>query len=190
MNWLYEQPLVVLILGVVLGLATGAAWASTGKRWLLAVFGLVVLLTAGGLIAERMIVTDREAVEATLVEIAADVESNDIPALLRHIYSGAPRVKADAEAELPNYRFTECRVTKVHSIDVDAASEPRSAVVEFNIIAGGSFRQGGFEVSDQRIPRWVQLHLVREQDGRWAVQDYKHEQPQQMMFTQPLSCEE
>jgi hypothetical protein len=186
MNWIYEQPLVVLIVGAVLSLAVAAAWASTGKRWLLVPLILTILLTVGGLVAERLIVTDREAIQDTLLAIARDVEANDIQALSRHIYSGAPQLKAKADAELPNYKFKSCRVTKVHTIDVDATIEPRSAIVDFNVVAEGSFKDGSFEYSDA-VRRWVRLHMVREQDGRWAVQDYDHQPPQQMMFSEPLN---
>ena len=61
MIWLLEQPLAVVILGVVLGLAVGLAWTSTGrKEWL---FGLaaIVVFTIVGLIVEQLVVTDREA---------------------------------------------------------------------------------------------------------------------------------
>lgn len=186
MNWLFEQPLIVLIVGAVVTLAIAAAWASTGKRWLLVPLSLAILLTIGGLVAERLIVTDREAIRATLVEIARDVESNDIQALIGHLYSGAPQLRAKAEAELPNYKFQSCRVTKVHNIDVDATVEPRSAVVEFNVKAEGTFKDGGFEYGDT-VLRWVQLQLVRERDGRWTVQNYRHEFPQQMLYSDPLS---
>jgi hypothetical protein len=182
MNYVLEQPLAVVILGVVLALATGLVWTSTGrKEWL---FGLaaIVVLTIGGLILEQVVVTDREAIEATLTEIARDVESNNIRALTRHIATGATQVQREAEREMPKHRFEECRVTKVHSIDIDATQEPRSAVVEFNVTAKGSFSEGGFELSGQQIFRWVELHMVREKDGRWTVQSYKHDDPQHFMY--------
>lgn len=182
MNWLLEQPLAVVILGVVLGLGLGVGWTSTGrKEWL---FGLaaVIVLTIAGLIIEQAIVTDREAVEATLIELARDVQSNNHQAVLRHIAADATEVQREAAAELPNYRFDECRITKVHGIDVDASLEPRSAVVEFNVVANGSFREGGFELSGQQVYRWVQLHLVREPDGQWRIQRYQHRDPQEFLY--------
>lgn len=182
MNLLLEQPLAVVILGVVLGLGAGLAWTSTGrKEWL---FGLaaIALLTIGGLILEQVIVTDREAIEATLTEIARDVESNNIRALVGHIATGATEVQQEAEREMPNYRFEECRVTKVHNIDIDSTQEPHSAIVEFNVVATGSFSEGGFELTGQQVYRWVQLHMVREKDGRWKVQSYKHDDPQHFLY--------
>ena len=39
--------------------------------------------------------------------------------------------------------------------------------------------------SDSNIPRWVKLHLVREKDGRWTVQEYEHDTPQRGFMNQP-----
>ena len=144
--------------------------------------GAIVVFTIVGLVIEQAILTDREAIEATLTEIARDVESNNIRALVRHIATGATEVQQAAEAEMPKYRFEECRVTKVHNIDIDATQEPRSAIVEFNVIATGSFSEGGFELTGQQVYRWVQLHMVREKDGRWKVQSYKHDDPQHFLY--------
>ena len=181
MNLLLEQPLAVVIGGVILGLVAGIAWSSSGrKEWLIGL-GLVVVLTIVGLIVEQLVVTDREAIETTLAQIARDVESNNLRAVLSHVSSNNPDLQHKAEAEMPDYRFDECRVTKVHDIDVDASQEPRSAVVEFNVIASGSFSEGGVELTGQQVLRWVQLHMVREKDGQWRVQDYKHDDPQTFM---------
>jgi ketosteroid isomerase-like protein len=177
MNLLLEQPLAIVIVGVVLGLVAGTAWTSTGRKGWLVGLGLVVVLTIAGLIVERLVVTDREAIEATLAEIARDVQSNDLRAVLRHVSSNNPELQQKAEAEMPNYRFDECRVTKIFQLDIDASAEPRSALVEFNVIASGSFQQGGVELADRGVPRRVLLQMVREKDGRWRVQDYAHSSP-------------
>jgi hypothetical protein len=76
-------------------------------------------------------------------------------------------------------------VTKVHEIDVNEKSEPRTAVVEFNVVASGTFRQGGLELADSSVPRWVRLHLVKFADGSWKVANYEHAAPQQMLFINP-----
>jgi len=182
MTWLFEQPLAIVILGVAAILVLGAAWSATGRRELAWAIGVAILLMAGGLVLERLVVTDREAIQQTLLAIARDVESNNHTAVLRHVYSGAPSLKQKAQAELPNYRFTECRITKIHEVQVNSAAQPRTAAVEFNVLASGSFKEGGFEVTDTAVPRWIRLHLVREADGRWAVEDYEHAPPQQMLF--------
>ena len=128
MTWLFEQQLVIVALGVGLILALGAAWSASGRNELLYCLGAAFVLLIAGLITERMVVTDREAIHATLLTIARDVQNNNRRAVLAHIYSGAPELRKKADAELPSYQFTECRVTKIHKIEVDRSAEPHSAI--------------------------------------------------------------
>jgi hypothetical protein len=186
MNWLFESPVAIVVIGILVLIALGALWSMSGRKELLYALAAAAALIVAALIVERLVTTDREAIRQTLLEIAADVESNNVRELVRHIHSGAPELKQRAEAEMPNYQFSECRITKIHMTDVDASQQPRSAIVEFNVMASGSFSQGGMSVSDTKVPRWVRLHMVQENDGRWTVQDYQHAPPQQFMSNQPM----
>jgi hypothetical protein len=140
MNWFVEQPLVIVFLGVGICLALGAAWSNTGRKELLYALGLVLLLTVAGVAVSNAVVTDREAIRTSVLQIAAAVQRNDRTELYKHIHSSASELKRKAEAELPNYQFTECRVTRFHKIDVDRSAEPHSAIVEFNVVATGTFK--------------------------------------------------
>jgi hypothetical protein len=181
MNWLYEQQLVIVVIGVALIFALGAAWSASGRKELLFAIGGALLLLIAGLIVERLVVTDREAIRATLAQMAHDVQNNNRRAIVEHIYSGAPQLKRQVEAELRNYHFTECRITKIHTIDVDDHIEPRSAIVEFNVIGSGSSEKDSIGELEH-VPRWVQLQMIREKNGRWTVAEYRHESPEQMLF--------
>src|SRR6476661_1585024 len=184
MPWLYEQPLIIVVLGVALLLGLGAAWSASGRKELLYSMAVVVVLLIAGLVIERLVVTDREAIRATLLQIARDVQSNDRRAVLRHVHFSATELKKKAEAELPNYHFTECRVTRINLIDIDRHAEPRSAMVELNIIISGEFKYAGLEATGT-YPRWVKLHMLREKDGRWTVVEYDHDDPQRMIMKSP-----
>ena len=183
--WLLEQPLYIVVMGIVLGILAGGCWTISNRKEFLYVLGAVVAFTVIALVVERLVVTDAEAIRSTLNEIARDVQSNDHQRLVEHISQANPSLAQEAAAVMPNYKFTECRVTKIHGTDVDASSEPRSAKVQFNVLVAGSFRQGGMEASGT-YGRWVELHMVKEPDGRWRVQAYDHRPPQQFMFGQPL----
>ncbi len=184
--WPLDQPLYIVIIGIVLVVIVGGAWTASGRKEWLAALVAVAVFTTIWLVVERMVVTDQEAIRATLLEIARDVQSNDVQRVVKHVAKANPSLTTRAQNELPNYDFDECRVTKVELIDVDASAEPRSAKVEFNVIASGTFRAPGVEVS-QKVPRWIQLHMVREDDGKWRVQDYQHKPPVAMFLGQPLS---
>jgi hypothetical protein len=181
--WLLESPYTIVALGVALIFALGAAWTASGRQELLYALAAAIVLLFGALITERLIVTDREKIEATLREIAHDVKNNDHRRIIRHIHSSALSIKQKAQAELPKYRFTEFRITKINLIDVDRSADPPSAVVECNVVGGGTFHEQGLEMD--HVARWVKLHLLREKDGRWTVADYEHDDPQRMIMQTP-----
>jgi hypothetical protein len=181
MNWLYEQQLVIVVIGVALILGLGAAWSASGRKELLFAMAGALLLLIAGLVIERLVVTDREAIRATLAQMAHDVQSNNRRAIVEHIYSGAPQLKRQVEAELRNYHFTECRITRINKIEVDDHMEPRSAIVEFNVIGSGSSEKDSIGELEH-IPRWVRLQMIRETDGRWTVAKYDHDSPERMLF--------
>jgi hypothetical protein len=181
MTWLMQSPLAIVLIGALLCVVMAVAWVSTGRREPL--YGLAALLglTALLLVAERFVITDREAIEATLHVIAADVKSNNRPAVLGHIYSGAPELAQRARAEIGNYEFTECKVTRIDKIEVNTADQPRSAVAEFNVYVSGTFRVQGAAASGNYW-RFVHLKLRKEADGRWRVEDYSHSEPTSFLF--------
>lgn len=182
--WLFDTPIYIVLIALVLGVLCGVAWTSSGRKELLYALGAVVALAIVMLIVERVVVTDREAIRAKLVEIARDVQANDHQRVLSHIAKGNPSLVQKAQNELPNYDFTECRVTKIHKTDVDASAEPRSAIVKFNVRFDGKFGQGGFQGRGPGV-RWIQLHMVREEDGQWRVQNYDHAPPHNFMMSEP-----
>ena len=102
--------------------------------------------------------------------------------MLGHIYCGALQLRRQAEAELPKYEFKELRITRIHLIDVDRQVEPRSAIVEFNVIGSGSERSG---IELDHVAQWVRLQMLREKDGRWTVAEYEHDSPERMIVNRP-----
>ncbi|MCI0358400.1 MAG: hypothetical protein L0211_07955 [Planctomycetaceae bacterium] len=183
--WLFDSPIYIVLIGIVLGVFVGIAWTASGRKELLYALIGVGVLTVIMLIAERVVVSDREAIQATLAEIARDVQANDVKRVVGHIAKGSPSIVQKVRSEMPNYDFTECRVTKIHKTDVDASAEPRSAIVEFNVRVDGKFGQGVAEIRGPGV-RWIRLQMVREEDGKWRVLDYKHAPPDQFMMAEPL----
>ena len=185
MNWLFEQPLVIVALGVAAILALGAAWSSSGRK---------ELLYAA---RRRFRPLDRRPDRRA----ARRYRQRSHP---RHAPADRPRrEKQQPPGRRPAHSFrrpqpeakgrsraAQLSIHRVprhqgsHLIDVDPSAEPRSAMVEFNVIASGTFKHEGFEVTDT-VPRWVKLHLLRESDGRWTVAEYEHDNPQRMIMNSP-----
>src|SRR5687768_7873292 len=105
--WLLEQPLYIVVIGIVVGILVGGAWTASGRKEFLFALGAVVVFTIAALVVERLVVTDAESIRSTLNEIARDVQSNDHQRLVGHISKANPSLVQRAEAEMPNYKFTE-----------------------------------------------------------------------------------
>jgi len=182
--WILDNeynPFLLAFLGCVACLGAFVAWIMTGRKE--AVFaGAGLLVVFLGLIAtERMMISDREAIEAALVQAAKDLEANNHPGIYAFIHPSAKDMLLQAQSEMPNYHFEECRITKIYETKVDREAKPKTATVEFNVIAKGSFKAGGDAYSGQ-VPRFVRLNLEQDKDGKWKVKDYYHDSPEQAIM--------
>lgn len=189
MSWIFDRPVYLAILGLLFCAPIGIAWVMTGRKE--ALYALVVAFTlfVGLLVAERLIVTDREAIEVTVQQIAADVQSNNHAAVESHVYSGSPQLLKKVRGELPNYKFTQCRITSQPNIEVNAKAEPRSAQVTFLAAAAGDFKYEGMSASATKeapIRRRIILFLRKEKDGHWTVEDYDHEEITKEFFQKKM----
>lgn len=183
MIWLTENPFPLLLIGTLTTAILASGWLRTGSKWLLAGVLAAIAVTAGLVLTERWIVTDREQVTQTLHEIAAAVERNDVEGALQYAWSGAPHVYSQANAELRLYRFSEVNIKRNLEVEVFPHHDPPMATAEFNVVVVLTTRNGMF--ADRRIPRYVEVTFYREADGRWAVGGYDHFAPQRGFMVDP-----
>lgn len=167
-QWM-DQPLVIVAWGATAVLVSGVMLMKAGTRmWLVLLIASIVGF--GGLfVAERLIVTDREAVRAAVTGAARAVERNDLPAVLRCVHSSASDIRERVTAEFSLHHFERVFVTRFWKVVVTPGSPPE-AVVEFNARAEGSFAGGVF--SGPAV-RFVVLKL-RKEDGEWRVFAFEH----------------
>ena len=142
MNWLFDQPYTIAIVGVAIVFFLGIAWVQTGRNAFLYAVAGVMALAALLLVLERRIITDREAVETRLYAFAAAVESNNSSNLADCIVRSRPELLAAARGEMAHHKFTEARVTKIHHVEVLPKHQPPQVTVEFNGTVSGSFKIG------------------------------------------------
>jgi uncharacterized membrane protein YhiD involved in acid resistance len=173
---LFESPMLMIVVGLTTAALLGGLWLQTGKRVLVVLMVGMLLLTASGVILERAVETDREQIDTTLHEIARDIERNDRPAVMAHIHSQATQIRQAAEMETAMYVFEQVKIKSNLRIEVDASTEPKTAIARFNVVVIGT--GGGLGKSSRRVPRYMTLNFEQE-DGEWRVRNYRHEDPRE-----------
>ena len=165
---------MIVIGGVTITLMFGGGWIQSGQKPALIAAIMALILTIVAIAIERYVVTDSEQIKATLRQVAADVESNDIDRVIQHIHPYEEGVKALVRVTLPTVTFDEVRITKIHNVTVNAGFEPKQAIAEFNVVVIGS--RGRFP-DKQRYPRFVTVTFIQH-DERWLISHVTHEDAQ------------
>jgi hypothetical protein len=179
MTWLFEErqgAMPVMIIGVLSALILAFGWTKTGRQETLFGLAAVILLCLAVLGLQKFVVTENERVEATLAQIARDVERNDLQAVLAHVHSSAKEIHERVESEFPNYRFSKVKITSIREIKVEPERIPPRAIAKFSVMVVGT-DASGFLDGQQPIWRYVVVTFHME-NGRWRVQDYEHLSPE------------
>ena len=164
----FESPLWLGICGTFVTILAAVLWMQTGVRSAAVTAAVACLLTIVLVLVSLRVETDREKVIATINQVAAAVQANDLPGVLSYISPNAVQGLKRAEQELPQYTFREARMTRLRSVLVNRNSTPPSAVAEFSVIVG--VQGHGHQT---RVPRFVKAYFVRDGE-RWLVRDYEH----------------
>ena len=119
----FERPLTLMVCGLVLEISLGVALWLTGRaallRAMLAVF--VGTLLAIGL--ERLVVTDREQIDALLEHSVQRVLAHDTPGVLAVIDASAVDLRRTVTQMLSRGRVEELKITH-QEIDVHSGAAP------------------------------------------------------------------
>ena len=170
---LLESPWPILVIGIGVEAVLAVILLRTGRGWALWAMLGVGLLTFMGLGLERLVLTDREAVEDTLDACAAAVEANDLDRLLQYISPTAPKTQNDARFVLGEVEVRKARINNLE-ITVNRLTSPPTAKAKFRARGTGRDRKG--EYPYQGYATKVVVNLRREGD-RWRVADYTIEDP-------------
>lgn len=147
-------------------------WTQTGdKRAMWALIGCLVL-TIIGLLVNIQVKTYREQLIATLDDIADAVKQNNHERAFSFVDATANPTLLRLKAELPNFKFSDARVTAIKSITIEDDKQPPTSLVEFNAVARVSSA-----VYSGPVARFVKAYFKYEK-GRWLVTDYSHDNPQ------------
>ena len=174
-DWFTEDSTLPMVTGVILALIFfGFAFVSREKMMFYAAI-VISCLTAGTVICERWIVTDREEVVARISELAEMVESNNMAGVVSAVSKSRPDTIESVKAEMPNNDFESCRVIGTDYFKCDAEANPKSAEISF-VVTARVRRVNRPELFHG--PRKVTLNFEKEADGQWRIIKYEHSSPQ------------
>lgn len=169
---LFESPILVGSIGLLLALVAIIVWtqvedAKAQKASLYSAIGLVLLTTLLVMLSIQ-VETDSERIRGTLHSAASSLEENDHPAVLAAIHPDASRAVRAAEAMLSRVTFSDARVTRIKSVEIEEGV-PRRAVAEIIVVVSMNLEGTG----RVRTPRFVKVFFTQQND-RWLVHNFEH----------------
>ena len=168
MATLLENPVPIYAVGAVLATLCGLAFVARRNLPSLLAFAGVVGATLLLLLVERLVVTDREQVEAAVVELMKAIEENDLATVVAAIDLAAAEVRDDAETLMPLVKVEDTGATSLR-VEVGATAEPQTAVAKFRGKINGIHRNSG-----QRVFYFEEVHLFWvKRERQWLVVDYR-----------------
>lgn len=170
---LLEQPWSILGVGIAaFALAVGGLVA-TGKRGFLAAAIGIAILVAGLMVLEWSVVTDSEQVEQTLFGIAADLERNDVDAVVDRISARADRLRREVQSRIRTVHIRQVSIKSNLEIEVYPKRTPPLAEAKFNAVISGDLNNGDYQGS---YPRYF-VCKFRKEDGQWRLYAYEDFDP-------------
>jgi hypothetical protein len=164
-----ENPVAIAVFGALA--ATFALVVYLARRnfgSLVAIAG-VAALTLLMLVVEKLVVTDREAVEAAVVEVFDAIESNDLPGVLEWIDPAAANVKADAESLMPEVKVSMANAAAIE-VEVNDDADPPTAKSQCRAYLNGVHGSSGMAMPymNQRVDlNWVK------RGNQWRITGYQ-----------------
>jgi hypothetical protein len=171
MQWLLESPWPALGIGAVVIALLVVTWQNTRRRGLLTAMGAVLACVLLLLLIEWAVVTDQEAVEQTLEEMATALESNDPNQVLSHLAPDATQMRSAASHYLPSVTISDANVGNDLKVTVNRLTTPITARAEFT--GRLTFeKQPRNEMPYNNFVRKFSIRLRKEGD-RWLLLDYE-----------------
>lgn len=173
MTWFTENPLPIVLVGVIVEAMLAIVLARTGKRSVLwSMIGLAAFV-AGAVVLERYIVTPREEVRTALEEIRTIVVANDLPKLLERIDTNqeVARLRTQVQQQLANHTVTEAKINELKNDDIQVQGD-RAQVKFFGSV---DLKFAG-QVAPTHFPLKFDVRL-RKKDGVWIVTEATYSDP-------------
>ncbi|HJT30546.1 MAG TPA: hypothetical protein VJ783_00660 [Pirellulales bacterium] len=170
MSWLFEDPTMLIASGVLIEALLAVALVKSGRAALLLVMAGVLVLVLGGVFVERMVVTEREEIEATLDGVSQELEANNIEGVLSWIDPASGGMREDVRARVSQARISEVRVFDLN-VSINHYVTPPTAQAYFTGRIRGRYRGEGSSGEGMLLRRLTVD--FRQAGDRWLITGYQ-----------------
>jgi ketosteroid isomerase-like protein len=174
MTTLLENPWPGLLAGIIVSMLLAIAYFAVPKRGILIAMGVAVAATLGMFLLERFVVTPAEEVEQTLYDLAATLQTNDVPAVLEFVSPDAAMVRGAAQRHMPRYQINEVHIASNLEVKVNEA-DPTKAVAKFNCRVNANDRRGELPYNNALLQFSINFEKVGD---KWLIAEYDVNQPE------------
>lgn len=174
MSWLFEEPLKIILIGTLGVAVTAIAWVQSQRNKLLLVAAGLAFVTIGMVMIERVIVTPREEVEATLRGVAQALEANDVAAVEAYLDPAAETLRQEVATRMKVIHVEKISIKRNLEVTLGAGKPPHSARARFNVVATLDSPQAMTERFT--VPRLLIVDF-RYVGSRWLIVGYEHFDP-------------
>ena len=167
----FEDSLPFVIACIVAAVITGFIWLRGQSRWLLATAVVLVLVGVGAFVADQLVVTDREYLQALFPRLAIAAEKHDVATIMAALDPELRPLRDSAEQVLRRVRPKEVVITKLQ-VAVDSATQPPKATAAMIVRVTGEVIEKG---SQGTVLAGVKV-LLHKKGGEWLIRDAEVEQ--------------
>jgi hypothetical protein len=173
MEYLFENPVPLVMAGLVLLTFTGVLFYTTRSTPAMVAMALIAALTVSLLVMEQLVQTPREGVVITLRAAAAASESNDMDRVLSFVANDATEARALITSLMPKFEITTANVGRDIEITFDDDRNPQRATARFEPRFYGRHKRSGAVAAPRSV---VEVDLVLEKSV-WAIERIEPEGP-------------
>jgi hypothetical protein len=167
MTRLLEDPMPVILFGIIAEAVLGIILLRTGRGVLLWAMAGVLVVTLAGVGMEWLVVTEVEQVEQSLESAAAAIEANREEDVLAWVDPSAKDTRGMVHWAMRRVKFTKVKISDLE-IKVNRLTSPPTAVADLTGMV--RFRDRTGQVPYEHYRGKFTLELRRESD-RWMITD-------------------
>ena len=146
-------------------------WSQAGRRVFLVAMAAAIVLGVGCLLADWLVVTDREQIERLFPRLARAAETGDTETILAVLDPSLEPLRSEAERALREFRPEEVRITRL-DVTLEGAAESRRARAEMLIHTRGDARTLGGVAGP--VSAFIDLTVdLRKAGGQFLITDFE-----------------